>query len=433
MTDVVIAAQKLSKRYLIGEAEQRHETLAGTLAATLLAPIRNARNLARLDTSRASAGARDVFWALDDVSFEVRRGEMLGVIGRNGAGKSTLLKILSRITEPTSGRVGIKGRVSSLLEVGTGFHPELSGRDNVYMNGTLLGMTKREIDRKFDEIVAFSEVERFLDTPVKRYSSGMQVRLAFAVAAHLDPEILIVDEVLAVGDYEFQSKCLGKMEDISQKGDGRTVLFVSHNMGMVRSLCSRCLYLRSGRFVGEGTPDEIINAYEHHQIAEGEAGYYRGNPDESYVLQVLEAELRDGDGQRQTSAINQFSPLSLWIRYVVRRPLAGCNIGARLIHRGVNLFVSFDTDLDPDLLRKREPGDYHALIKLPTELLKSGSYTIAMDSGLINQPSRSDHQHFDNLLTFEVRETSGSSLLGYAPHRAGALALRLNWSTRRFD
>ncbi len=238
MSDTVIVAQNVSKRYLIGAAEQRHETLAGSLAAAVTAPFRNARNLARLDVSRVADDSPDILWALDDVSFEVKRGEVLGVIGRNGAGKSTLLKILSRITEPTSGRVGIKGRVSSLLEVGTGFHPELTGRDNVYLNGTLLGMTRREIDRKFDEIVAFSGVERFLDTPVKRYSSGMSVRLAFAVAAHLDPEILIVDEVLAVGDYEFQAKCLGKMNEVAKGGDGRTILFVSHNMGMVRSLSS---------------------------------------------------------------------------------------------------------------------------------------------------------------------------------------------------
>ena len=240
-----------------------------------MAPIRNARNLARLDVSRVADDAPDTFWALDDVSFEVKRGEVLGVIGRNGAGKSTLLKILSRITEPTSGRVGIKGRVSSLLEVGTGFHPELTGRDNVYMNGTLLGMTKREIDRKFDEIVAFSGVDRFLDTPVKRYSSGMQVRLAFAVAAHLDPEILIVDEVLAVGDYEFQNKCLGKMEEVATGGDGRTILFVSHNMGMVRSLCSRCLLPQVGP-TGRRRPDR--RDHRRLRAASGQRGPRRDLP-----------------------------------------------------------------------------------------------------------------------------------------------------------
>ena len=213
----------------------------------------------------------------------MKRGEVIGIVGRNGAGKSTLLKILSRITEPTAGWVGIKGRVASLLEVGTGFHPELTGRDNVYLNGTLLGMTKLEIDRKFDEIVEFSGVARFLDTPVKRYSSGMQVRLAFAVAAHLDPEILIVDEVLAVGDYEFQKKCLGKLDEVAGAGSGRTILFVSHNMGMVRSLCSRCLYLQAGRVIAEGTSDEIVELYEQNQKSKGEHGFFKQQPDDRFT------------------------------------------------------------------------------------------------------------------------------------------------------
>ncbi len=202
------------------------------------------------------------FWALRDVDFEVRRGEVLGVIGRNGAGKSTLLKILSRITEPTEGRVTIRGRVASLLEVGTGFHQELTGRENIYLNGAILGMSRTEIRRKFDEIVAFAEVEKFLDTPVKRYSSGMYVRLAFAVAAHLEPEILIVDEVLAVGDTEFQEKCLGKMRDVTSR-DGRTVLFVSHNLRAVSALCTRALYLSSGSVVDSGPTAEVIGLYMH--------------------------------------------------------------------------------------------------------------------------------------------------------------------------
>ena len=260
MSDTVIAAENVTKRYLIGQAEQRHETLIGSAISALMSPIRNARNIARLDASRVTGDAANILWALDGVSFAVKRGEVLGIIGRNGAGKSTLLKILSRITEPTSGWVGINGRVASFLEVGTGFHPELTGRDNIYMNGTLLGMTKREIDRKFDEIVDFSGVERFLDTPVKRYSSGMQVRLAFAVAAHLEPDILIVDEVLAVGDYEFQKKCMKKMEDVSA-GNGRTILFVSHNISAISSLTSKCIYLKNGRIQCQGQTEQIVRAY----------------------------------------------------------------------------------------------------------------------------------------------------------------------------
>ena len=220
-----------------------------------------ARNAADLVRGRQIVQGDEVeeFWALRDVSFEVKEGEILGVIGRNGAGKSTLLKVLSRITEPTEGRVVLRGRVASLLEVGTGFHPELTGRENIFLNGAILGMTQREIRRKFDEIVAFAEVERFLDTPVKHYSSGICVRLAFAIAAHLEPEILIVDEVLAVGDAEFQKKCLGKMSDVAR--ENRTVLFVSHNMGAVRTLTQRCIYLQNGQISASGTSREIVETY----------------------------------------------------------------------------------------------------------------------------------------------------------------------------
>lgn len=258
--DVIIRAEGLSKKYLIDHnAEQaRYVALRDILA-------RGARNLQRKagdivhGRTRDSFARAEEFWALKDVSFEVKRGEILGIIGRNGAGKSTLLKILSRITEPSAGRVTIKGRIASLLEVGTGFHPELTGRENIYLNGSILGMTRAEIQRKFDEIVDFADVEKFLDTPVKRYSSGMYVRLAFAVAAFLEPEILVIDEVLAVGDFEFQRKCLGRMAAVA--GDGRTVLFVSHNLGAVEALCTVCIGLQAGRVFHQGTPRETINLY----------------------------------------------------------------------------------------------------------------------------------------------------------------------------
>ncbi len=434
MSDTVIAASNVSKRYLIGEAEQRHETLAGSMVSALLTPIRNARKLARLDVTRVSGDASDILWALDDVSFEVKRGEVLGIIGRNGAGKSTLLKILSRITEPTSGWVGIKGRIAALLEVGTGFHPELTGRDNVYLNGTLLGMTKREVDRRFAAIVEFSGVERFLDTPIKRYSSGMQVRLAFAVAAHLDPEILIIDEVLAVGDYEFQRKCLGKMEEVARGGQGRTILFVSHNMGLVRSLCTRCLYLKSGQLVDEGDTDSIIELYERHQVSDGTNGLFRQPPDDRFALQVLEAELCDAHGQRQTIAVDQFSPLTLRIRYIVREPLVGCNICMSLTYRGARLLITFDTDLETELHEKRNPGQYEATVALPAEILKAGSYRIGLDSGITNdESSRAHHQKFENILTFEVQETGDASLKAYAHQRGGIVAYRSNWNTRPLE
>lgn len=250
MSDIAIRVENLSKLYHIGMLQQRHDTLRDALTS---------RFRRSPQAVYAQSTVSDELWALRDVSFEVKRGEVVGIIGRNGAGKSTLLKILSRITEPTSGRVELHGRVGSLLEVGTGFHPELTGRENIYLNGAILGMHRVEIDRQFDEIVAFAEIERFLDTPVKRYSSGMYVRLAFAVAAHLEPEIMIVDEVLAVGDAEFQKKCLGKMGDVAS--GGRTVLFVSHNMSAVQRLCARTIRLNQGTLVARGKTAEIVAEY----------------------------------------------------------------------------------------------------------------------------------------------------------------------------
>ncbi len=251
--EIVIKVEGLSKKYQLGQS-QSQGTLRHIIQDVATAPF---KALSRARKKKDSTAGE--FWALKDVSFEVKRGEVIGVVGRNGAGKSTLLKVLSRITEPTEGRIGIKGRIASLLEVGTGFHPELTGRENIFLNGAILGMTRREIRRKFDEIVAFSEVEKFLDTPVKRYSSGMYVRLAFAVAAHLEPEILVVDEVLAVGDLEFQKKCLAKMQNVAT--GGRTVLFVSHNLSTIASLCTSAIHMHHGRCKLTGNTEDVIHAY----------------------------------------------------------------------------------------------------------------------------------------------------------------------------
>ena len=265
MSDIVISARGLSKQYKIGGLQKRHSTLRDQIAETLSAPVRSIRSI--FAGSRGpGAKNNDNIWALEDISFDVRQGEVVGVIGRNGAGKSTLLKILSRITEPTKGYADIQGRVGCLLEVGTGFHPELTGRENVYLNGAILGMRRDEIVKKFDEIVSFAEIEKFLDTPVKRYSTGMYMRLGFAVAASLDPEILVVDEVLAVGDAAFQKKCLGKMAGVAK--DGRTVIFVSHNMPAIQSLCNRCLFIESGRLRVAGSLQDGIGMY-HRSLAEG--------------------------------------------------------------------------------------------------------------------------------------------------------------------
>jgi len=260
MGDSVIRVENLSKKFVIGhQTGERYTALRDVIASSVKSAWKRTRELVTMNYI-TEGNEEEEFWALRDLNFEIRQGDRVGIIGRNGAGKSTLLKLLSRITEPTSGRIVINGRVASLLEVGTGFHPELTGRENIFLNGAILGMSRAEIRSKFDEIVAFAEVERFLDTPVKRYSSGMYVRLAFAVAAHLEPEILIVDEVLAVGDAQFQKKCLGKMEDVS-KNEGRTVLFVSHNMGVISQFCSSAIMLNRGEIASEGRVDQVVDRY----------------------------------------------------------------------------------------------------------------------------------------------------------------------------
>lgn len=259
MENISIQVDNLGKAYRIGLKDTRHENLVGAIKASLIKPFKNFRKISNMKKFDESAAA-DVFWANRHINFSVYKGEVLGIIGKNGAGKSTLLKLLSRITEPTEGRIEIHGKVASLLEVGTGFNPELTGSENIYLNGTILGLTRKEIDQRYDQIVEFSGIEKFLETPVKRYSSGMKVRLAFAVAAHLDPEILIIDEVLAVGDAEFQKKCLGKMEEVAGR-EGRTVLFVSHDMAAVKKLCTRAVLLEAGTITKEGTPNEVVDHY----------------------------------------------------------------------------------------------------------------------------------------------------------------------------
>lgn len=292
MSDPIIKVEGLGKAYRLGMKDEKYPTFRDAIWGMAKAPIRRFQHL-------SGGGNQDeLFWALKDVSFEVSHGEVVGIIGRNGAGKSTLLKVLSRITEPTSGRAVLRGRVASLLEVGTGFHPELTGRENVFLNGSILGMQKEEIQRKFDEIVAFAEVEKFLDTPVKRYSSGMYVRLAFAVAAHLEPEILIVDEVLAVGDAQFQKKCLGKMQDVA-KGQGRTVLFVSHNMSAVRNLCSHGLFLAGGQVVEFGDVDHVSDTYLTSAAEDARAGEVTFVVEESSpAFRIAEAFVSAGNRER---------------------------------------------------------------------------------------------------------------------------------------
>jgi lipopolysaccharide transport system ATP-binding protein len=354
MTDIVVKAEHLGKRYVIGHQsdQQAYGTLRDTLTQGALAAWRRIKDVAR-GSAIIAGGTREDLWALQDVNFEIARGEAVGIIGRNGAGKSTLLKVLSRITEPSAGRVSIRGRVASLLEVGTGFHPELSGRENIYLNGAVLGMTRAEITRRFDEIVAFAELSRFLDTPVKRYSSGMYVRLAFAVAAHLEPEILLVDEVLAVGDAIFQKKCLAKMDDVTKTG--RTVLFVSHNMGAILHLCSRAVLLEAGRVTFSGDVSEAVERY-HSGVKEDSSidldsfsGHRRGRQEFSRIRNIS---LFDENGRYQT-VFGMGETLVVRLTIDFKRPIRGAVFGVLfrnamgvLLHDFRSAFDGYFPDID---------------------------------------------------------------------------------------
>jgi lipopolysaccharide transport system ATP-binding protein len=374
MSDIAIKAENLGKRYTIG-----HQKEKGNRTTFREALIKNAWDLwnKTKDLVRGKpiiqGDTQEEVWALRDVSFEIRRGESVGIIGRNGAGKSTLLKILSRITEPTTGRVTIQGRVASLLEVGTGFHSELSGRENIYLNGTILGMTRAEIKRKFDEIVAFAEVEKYLDTPVKRYSSGMYVRLAFAVAAHLEPEILVVDEVLAVGDAEFQKKCLGKMGDVTTAG--RTVLFVSHNMAAVRTLCSLVLLLKSGRPQLIGPTHQVISEYERFESTEVRAEWTAlGYDDAGSGTRLRKIEIVDSHNQKR-SIFSSSEAILLKFTVEVTKPDENLKIGFDLTRNGTTLFRSEQVDGLP-LVMPMAKGMNILVCRIPPDILREGDYFV---------------------------------------------------------
>lgn len=370
---LVLRVEALGKSYRIGEREP-YKALRDVLTDAIRSPLRLARG-----RRRARSATIDRIWALSEVSFDVRRGEVLGLIGRNGAGKSTLLKVLARITDPTTGQVTLSGRVGSLLEVGTGFHPELTGRENIFLNGTILGMRRAEITRRFDEIVDFSGVERFLDTPVKRYSSGMQVRLAFAVAAHLEPEILLVDEVLAVGDAEFQEKCLGKMRDVTQAG--RTVVFVSHNLAAVRTLCSRALLLDQGRLVFDGRADEAVDRYlqqaggsRESAVVEGDdlaarlikSKVYGGTP----LFECTRIAVLDEAGT-PSLAFRSDEEATVAIDFTVLRTVASLRLLLTLTDTNQTVVLRSENidDLDAGSAPRFDPGDYRATVALPRGLL----------------------------------------------------------------
>lgn len=366
MNDIVINVKDLSKLYLLGES-QAYRTL------------RESINSFFLKTLKRRKSSREFIWALKDISFEVKKGEVIGIIGRNGSGKTTLLKILSRITPPTEGRAEVLGRAGSLLEVGTGFHPELTGRDNIFLNGAILGMRKKEITRKFDEIVNFAEIERFIDTPIKHYSSGMYVRLAFAVAAHLEPEILLVDEVLAVGDIAFQKKCLGKMGDVAESG--RTVLFVSHQMNQIRRLCQRCIWLDSGKIKKIGNTVEIVSAYESSFSQEsnfsGRQNINRNSGAAFLSWEILEPR------QEKTNVLDTLSKFKIRFLIKANKPLHNCHHGISLYNNENQLMWGTAT-----VNISLEEGEHELVYELPSLPLKPSAYfwrvSFYDDNGLVD-------------------------------------------------
>ncbi len=435
MSDLVINVENLGKRYIIGHQSNREQysTLRDTLMFQAKGLWRKTKGLLRGEPMVDGREFEEV-WALKDVDLQVRRCETVGIIGRNGAGKSTFLKILSRITEPSTGRVSIKGRVASLLEVGTGFHPELTGRENIYLNGAILGMTRVEIKRKFDEIVAFAEVEKFLDTPVKRYSSGMYVRLAFAVAAHLEPEILLVDEVLAVGDARFQKKCLGKMEDVAK--EGRTVLFVSHNMGMITSLCRTAILLERGRLIKQGNCSETVLHYYCNGKSSPHSVRFNGADRRvgDHLGTLLEAWIEDCDGNRVPD-IDIRSSFKIKMCYEVcrtvpRPPYPNFHF---FDSRGECAFVASCNDY-PD--QEVKAGKYLAACHVPGHLLNNGTYFIGLALTFIHNGIHVSFYEKDALavnINDPIDETLYGARCGYSGAIPGPVRPKLEWQIRRIS
>ncbi|MBD1805024.1 ABC transporter ATP-binding protein [Microcoleus sp. FACHB-SPT15] len=389
MSDTVIRVENLGKKYILGHQRQERYTALRDVMANGARSL--GRKLLKPVGKKVSDPVVEEFWALKDVSFEIKRGDRVGIIGRNGAGKSTLLKILSRITEPTQGRISIKGRVASLLEVGTGFHPELTGRENIYLNGAILGMSKAEIKKKFDEIVDFAVVERFLDTPVKRYSSGMYVRLAFAVAAHLEPEILVVDEVLAVGDAQFQKKCLGKMQDVAEQG--RTVFFVSHNMQAISTLTQRCLMLSKGQCVYQGATEGGIAVY----LSEGcnEEMIYTDVPS-SVEPRITRVELHTSEPSN-TQIHGELMEVKFEISTPI--PINGAALSFQ-VYDSLQQPVLHILILDSELPMCREPGVFHLVCRIPKLRIYIGRYYLKVH--FAERATGKKIQTLDNLCPFEV-------------------------------
>lgn len=426
MSDAIIRVENLSKSYIIGHKLEKGDTgLRHVIESAARAPLRWMRS--GFNTNPAT---REEFWALRDVSFDVNQGEVVGIIGRNGAGKSTLLKLLSRITEPTQGRVRLRGRVASLLEVGTGFHPELTGRENIYLNGAILGMGRQEIKRKFDEIVDFASIEKFLDTPVKRYSSGMYVRLAFAVAAHLEPEILVVDEVLAVGDADFQKKCLDKMDDVGHSG--RTVLFVSHNMQSIVRLCDRCILLDGGQVAMDGPSQRVASKYLSSGMSNSALREWpeldRAPGDD--VVRLCAVRIRAESG-KLCASFDIRRPFEIELEYEVLKP-------GHIFHPhfgvsnedGVTLFVAQDVDQEWRG-RHRPVGRYVSTCSIPGNLLAEGGHSV--ETCLMTLAPETIHAHLRDLVFFRVVDdlsAKDTSRGEYGRPVPGVMRPMFKWTTQ---
>ena len=407
----IVRVEAVSKCFRIGTNGAAYQTLRESLTSALRSPFK-----------RNSKSKSEILWALRDINFEIAAGEVVGIIGRNGAGKSTLLKVLSRITAPTNGRVELFGRVGSLLEVGTGFHPELTARENIYLNGAILGMRHAEIRKKFDEIVAFSEVEKFIDTPVKHFSSGMYVRLAFAVAAHLEPEILIVDEVLSVGDVGFQKKCLGKMGDVARSG--RTVLFVSHNLGAVTQLCTRCIVLKEGRIVFDGNAPEAITTYVDDMRTTSGSVTFADEPDKD--MQILSISVVSPDGEVVTSQPHT-EPFAILIKYRVSNWREGAHVCLDVFNESsTRLLWATDVTSVDELSVARQPGIYSARITIPEMILTPGFYYFTTGIYAPNRMKPFDHR--DNAVSIEILD-GGSFLANFGIRSHAATMIPLRWET----
>lgn len=404
--EAVIKTENISKRYRLGKKT------FGDLRTTL----------SNLFSQSKSENDKE-FWALKDVSFEIKQGDVVGLIGKNGAGKSTLLKVLSKITEPTSGKAYIRGRVASLLEVGTGFHPELTGRENIFLNGAILGMKRYEIKKKFDEIVAFSGIENFIDTPVKRYSSGMYVRLAFAVAAHLEAEIMFIDEVLAVGDIEFQKKCLGKMGDVAQSG--RTIIFVSHNMGAVNTLCNKGIFLRSGKHIASGSIQEISKLY--FQDLKNSSSFSVQDTQElpNIPYRVLKADIHVNGKPIQEPIIDVFDKITLKIQTECTQEVKNYSLMIHCNNEFGRLFSIFEVNCIPEHLERRDKGLHWHEIELPSPLLKEGQYSFDLEIGHFGV---GPEQYIKNALNLDVQILSRNPRFeAYAANRPNLVAVVPNW------